>query len=329
MRCILREDTDPYFNLAAEEYVVKSFDEDTFMLWRNEPSVIIGKHQNAFAEINPDFVNKNNIRVVRRISGGGAVYHDLGNLNFSFTSKGEPGRLVDFDKFTQPIVHTLKKLGIDVQVGSRNSLYIDGQKISGNAEHVFKNKVLHHGTLLFAGNLFDLNEAIKPSGLQYDDKAVKSVRSAVTNICNYLAPSFTIEAFGQFILSDILESNANAFVYNFNPDELLSIEQLMKDKYRTWEWNWGYSPAFSYGVTIHYMGQTVAVRIFVVNGMIEKLEFSQSNKPARLFYDAMSSLIGVPLREADITGKLHSLIPANLINGMVSVILDTGTFPSV
>jgi len=329
MRCIIRKDTDPYFNLAAEEFVVKNFEEDTFMLWRNEPSVIIGKHQNTFAEINTGFIRKHNIKVVRRISGGGAVYHDLGNLNFSFTSKGELNKLVDFDKFTQPIVRALKKLGIDVQTGNRNSLYIDGLKISGNAEHVFKNKVLHHGTLLFAGNLYDLNEAIKPSGLQYDDKAVKSVRSSVTNISNYLAPTITIEAFAQFILNEMLESNPDAYLYEYTPDDILSIEQLRNEKYNTWEWNWGYSPAFNYGVTIHYMGQSIPVSIFVVNGMVDKVEFRQSDKPAELFYNAMNSLTGVPLREADITGKLHGSIPDNLINGIVSAILDTGTVPSV
>jgi len=178
--------TDPYFNLAAEEYALKNFKADCFMLWRNEPSIIVGKHQNTLAEINLDYVKKRNIKVGRRLSGGGAVFHDLGNLNFTFISTGaQENRLVDFRRFTMPILEVLQNLGIEAVFEGRNDLTIHGRKFSGNAEHVWKNRILHHGTLLFSSVLTDLSEALKVDPLKFRDKAVKSIRSRVTNISKH------------------------------------------------------------------------------------------------------------------------------------------------
>ena len=160
MLIIRRHNTDPWFNLATEEFVLKNFDEDTFMLWRNAPSIIVGKHQNTLAEINLDYVKKNNIKVVRRLSGGGAVFHDLGNINFTFIKTGENGNLIDFKKYTEPILEVLLKMGINARFEGRNDLTIEGKKFSGNAEHIWKNRVLHHGTLLFSSHMANLSEAL-------------------------------------------------------------------------------------------------------------------------------------------------------------------------
>ena len=186
MLIINRPQTDPYFNIAAEEYLLKQMDEDCFMVWQNEPSIIVGKHQNTLAEINYSFAKENNIPVVRRITGGGTVFHDLGNLNFTFISSGEKGKLVNFKKFTQPIIEVLNQMGIPARFEGKNDLRVNGLKISGNAEHVYKNKVLHHGTLLFSTDLNFLKKAIKSVPERFQDKAVQSVRSKVANITDFI-----------------------------------------------------------------------------------------------------------------------------------------------
>jgi len=176
MLIVNRPHTDPWFNIAAEEYFLKNFQEDIFMLWQNEASIIVGKHQNTLAEINYPYVKENGIPVIRRISGGGTVFHDLGNLNFTFIQNGEKGKLVDFRKFTDPILAVLNKMGVPAVFEGKNDLRVDGLKISGNAEHVFKNRVLHHGTLLFSSVLNDLGKALKVKTDRFTDKAVKSIR---------------------------------------------------------------------------------------------------------------------------------------------------------
>src|SRR5690606_616070 len=182
MLCISHPYTDPYFNLAVDEYIFKHFDEDCFMLWRNDNAIIVGKHQNTLAEINLDYVQEKNIKVVRRMSGGGAVYHDLGNLNFTFTKTGKERGLVDFKYYTAPILEVLNELGVNAQFEGRNDLLIDGKKFSGNAEYVLKNKVLHHGTILFSSHMPDISGALKANPLKFKDKAVKSIPKPVTNV---------------------------------------------------------------------------------------------------------------------------------------------------
>lgn len=304
MRCILRKETDPYFNIAAEEYVFKQFADDTFMLWRNDPSVIVGKHQNTFAEINHQFVEEKGIRVVRRISGGGTVYHDHGNLNFTFTSRAEHNQLVDFNKYNRVIVTVLGKLGIDVLTGPRNSLYIDGKKISGNAEHVYKDKVLHHGTLLFNSNIENLQNAIKPAKLSYEDKAVKSISSQVVNITDSLQVSLTIEEFAEFIIAEMLKLDSEAHIYTFTAEDIRQINLLKEEKYTTWEWNYGYSPTFSFSTIFHTGNQPFKVSISVRNGTIDDIGSSNQESIAEEYHQLINILKSTRLKETDIITKL-------------------------
>ena len=164
--------TDPHFNLAAEEYLLKETDRDYAFFYINGPSIIIGKHQNAWAEINLPWTRKNNIPVVRRISGGGTVWHDEGNLNFSFVLTGEEGKLVNFREYAAPVLDFLVKLGIPAEFGKRNEIMVEGLKISGNAEHVFRKRVLHHGTLLFSSDLSQLKDALDTDPEEYQDKSI-------------------------------------------------------------------------------------------------------------------------------------------------------------
>ncbi|MCG0274909.1 MAG: lipoate--protein ligase [Thermosediminibacteraceae bacterium] len=273
MLYIYNKSTNPYFNLAAEEYLLKEFSEEIFMLWRNEPSVIIGKNQNALAEIDIDYVKKNNIPVVRRLSGGGAVFHDLGNLNFTFIVNDDISHFADFKKFTEPIIEVLKKLSIDAEFSGRNDITIGGKKISGNAQYCYKKRILHHGTLLFSASIRDLSSALKSKAIKFEDKAVKSVEKRVTNISEHLKEPLTIEEFIDLIMDHIKERRKEGKVYEFTPEDIRNIERLVKEKYGTWEWNFGESPNYKFKNEKKFPGGTVEVNMNVERGIIKDIKF--------------------------------------------------------
>ena len=269
MRIIKRHNTEPYFNLATEEYVLKNFEEDSFMLWRNAPSIIVGKHQNTLAEINVDYVKQNNIPVVRRLSGGGAVFHDLGNLNFTFIQKGKEETLIDFRKYTGPILEVLLKLGINACFEGRNDLTIDGKKFSGNAEHIWKNRILHHGTLLFSSRMADLSKALNADPVKFRDKAVKSVRSRVTNISEHLKDPMDVLEFADLIQQHIAGKYPDAGFYDLSTGDHEKIHELVRSKYSTWEWNFGYSPNYNFKKIMRTeKSGTIEFDLDVQNGII-------------------------------------------------------------
>jgi lipoate-protein ligase A len=246
MLLIQRSQTNPYFNIAAEEYVLKQFSEDVFMLWQNEPSVIIGKHQNTLAEINHQYVTQNDIPVVRRISGGGAVFHDLGNINFTFIKTIIGEDLVDFKRFIDPIITVLQALGVEAQQEGHNDICINGLKCSGNAEHIFKNRVLHHGTMLYSSDLDTLGVALRSNEERYAGRAVKSRRSQVTNIISHLPIQMRLSEFIRKIYEHLYSMGHDVHYYQFTEKDKLAIHLLAEQKYKTWEWNYGYSPAYHY-----------------------------------------------------------------------------------
>ena len=269
MLIVKRHHTNPYFNLAAEEYFLKQTDEDIFMLWRNEPSIIIGKHQNTLSEINLDFVKENNIRVVRRLTGGGAVFHDLGNLNFTFIQSNHDHTLNDFRKYTEPILEVLQQLGIDARFEGRNDLTIDGRKFSGNAEMVWKNRVLHHGTLLFSALMTDLGQALKVDEAKFRDKAVKSVRSRVTNISEHLRQPMDVMQFAELIQGNITGMYPDARFYELTETDIRNIEKLAETRYSTWDWNFGNSPEYNFRKVIRTQHSgTLEFCLNVRNGII-------------------------------------------------------------
>lgn len=264
--------TNPYFNLAAEEYVLKEFKDDCFMLWRNEPSIIIGKNQNTLAEINVDYVTKNKIPVVRRLSGGGAVFHDLGNVNFTFIVNNSEESFTDFKKFTRPIIDVLQNLSVNAEFSGRNDLTIDGKKFSGNAQYNHKNRMLHHGTLLFSSNMTDLSAALKVKASKFEDKSVKSVSSRVTNISEHLKSHLTISEFIDMIMDHILKTNKGESIYEFTSADIEKINSIMESKYNTWEWNFGSSPKYSFVNEKKFVGGHVQINLNVEKGKISDIK---------------------------------------------------------
>lgn len=327
MLIIKRHNTDPYFNLATEEYVLKNFSEDSFMLWRNAPSIIVGKHQNTLAEINVDYVKKNNIPVVRRLSGGGAVFHDLGNLNFTFIQSGEKDQLIDFKKYTLPILEVLQKMGIDARFEGRNDLTIDGRKFSGNAEHIWKNRVLHHGTLLFSARITDLSQALNVDPVKFEDKAVKSVRSRVTNISDHLSKPMDVNEFESLINDHILEKYPDARMVELSETDHENIYELVRTKYNTWEWNFGYSPAYNFRKLLRTeKSGTIEFELDVRNGSILMIKIFGDYFGKNDTEEIEAMLTGIPHSESAILQKLEQVKIDDYINNLSAEEFISGLF---
>ena len=264
--------TNAYFNLAMEEYFLKNCNEDIFLLWRNENAIIVGKNQNTLSEINYDYVKNNNIKVVRRQSGGGAVFHDLGNINFTFISCND-NSFSDFKRFTMPIIDALKELGIEAEFSGRNDLLINNQKFSGNAQYNYKNKVMHHGTLLFSSEINDLSNALKVKPLKFEGKGVKSVKSRVTNISSHLKKEMSVLEFKDYLMNFINKRDENSRFYELSDEDMKNINKLVEEKYSTWEWNFGNSPKYSLNNELKYPGGNVEFNLDVKDGIIKNIKF--------------------------------------------------------
>ena len=225
MISIRNQSNDPRFNLALEEYVFYHFnpDQEYVILWQNEPSVIVGRNQNTIEEINYKFIKEHNINVVRRMSGGGAVYHDLGNLNYTFIVNSDQDVSSNFKKFTEPVVSALAKLGVQAAFSGRNDITIDGRKFSGNAQHYAKNRLLHHGTILFNSDLSVVQEALNVKIDKLQSKGIKSVRSRVTNVYPYLKEKITVDEFKDTLLKFILNDDEYKERYILTEADLAAV----------------------------------------------------------------------------------------------------------
>ena len=267
--------TDPSYNLAMEQYVFDKLPRDRayFMLWQNDNAIIIGKHQNTLAEINKPYVREHGIRVVRRLSGGGAVYHDMGNLNFTFIVDAGDTEKLDLHLFCLPIVRTLETLGVKAEVNGRNDITIDGKKFSGNSQYLKEGRVMHHGTLMFDSDLSVVADALRVDESKIQAKGVKSVRSRVTNVRPYLAQDRTLPEFWDTLLQNVLRETPGD-EYPLTLEDLAAVERLRAERYATYEWNYGASPECTLLKKRRIEGVGLVEAYFTVTrGVIEKLAF--------------------------------------------------------
>jgi lipoate---protein ligase len=278
MYIITPESANPYFNLAVEEILLKNSDEEFLILGINNPSVIIGKHQSAHREINTPYVFRNNIPVIRRISGGGTVYHDNGNLNFAFISNSEPGRQIDFRKYTEPVIGFLQSLGVNARFEGKNDIKVDGLKISGNAEHVFRNRVLHHGTLLFNASLEDLKNSIRKDYSCYSTRAVDSNPSSVMNLGEELKQFSDVLQLREAMRNYFFECRFITSEYDLSASDIEEARSLAQSKYATWEWNFAYSPEYHFNNSFLIEGKECSCSLFVKDGIIRECSFMGNDR---------------------------------------------------
>lgn len=308
---VLNSETDPYFNLAAEEFLLREKAEDIFMLWRNQKAVVVGKHQNTMAEVNIGFVLENNIPVLRRLSGGGTVFHDPGNINFTFISNARPGEEVkiDFRRFLDPVIQVLAGFGVRAEYNGRNDLLVDGMKMSGNAEHIYhrKKRTLHHGTLLYNSRLEDLSGALRVNALKYRDKAVKSVRSKVCNISTYMDKPLPAELFFEALNSRMAVQLRESTFYSFNASDKLEIERLATEKYRQWDWNFGYSPKYSFNRQTESPYGETEVRLEAEKGLIVSIDLQAAGLSPEAIEGIAAALKGCRHFPPDVLRVLETL----------------------
>lgn len=271
MILVTTESVNPAFNLATEEYLLKNKKEEIFFLWRNAPSIIIGKNQNAYSEIDVDYVREKNITVIRRLTGGGAVFHDLGNINFTFIANVSDTDDISFQRFTAPIIAYLNSLGVNAAFSGRNDIAIDGQKISGNAQTKYQNRFMHHGTLLFGTDMTDLSKALTVNPLKIASKGIKSIRARVTNISSHLPKETDVTDFMDGLFGFMEKQYPDAKPFCFTEDDVDAIEKLYKEKYSTWRWNFGENPDYTFKKCAKYDGGLIEITMTVKDEIIDSI----------------------------------------------------------
>ena len=325
-----------FFNHAAEEYLMNNFDDEVFMLWINKPSILIGRNQNTVSEIHLDYVKDNGIEVVRRLSGGGTVYNDLGNMNFTFITNRDPagGQVKNgFEKFALPVINALRSLGVNAVFTGRNDIVIDGKKFSGNAQYFQKDKLLHHGTLLFDCDMSKLSLALKSKAIKFKDKSVKSVGGRVTNILPNLDKPMTLADFREYLKNYIIETHNIKTIYEFNEKDLIEINKIVEERFDTWEWNYGKSPEYRYENAVKYPSGVVEYNLNVEDGIITQVSIYGDFFGEVNINEVESILIGVKhsmeeleeaLKDIKIGEYIKGLSVREFIEGLLDIEINTG-----
>lgn len=267
--------TNPRINLAIEEYALRHLplDDSYLLFYINESSIIIGKNQNTIEEINTDYVQENDIHVVRRLSGGGAVYHDLGNLNFSFITKDDGQSFHNFRKFTEPVVQALNKLGVECELTGRNDIQVGERKISGNAQFITKGRMFSHGTLLFNSEIEHVVSALKVNAAKIQSKGTKSIRSRVANISEFLNETMTIAEFRAELLRNIFGLEVDQVPqYHLTETDWAKIHEISAERYQNWDWNYGLSPKSNIQNMKRFPAGIIDIRMDVAEGRINGLK---------------------------------------------------------
>ena len=236
--------SDPFYNLAAEQVIFDHLDRthSYLYLWQNDNTVVIGRYQNTYAQIDPEAIRHYQTKVVRRLSGGGAVYHDLDNLNYSFITDAGPENRINFRFFLEPVADVLSSLGVQAEINGRNDLTVDGKKFSGSAQYIREGRVMHHGTLLFNCDTDKMSRILRVPAEKIRSRGVASVKSRVCRLKDYLPADYQIDDFRNDLIR-YLSRNHPTNIYTFSPEEEEIIREVKKSRYETWEWNYGSSPA--------------------------------------------------------------------------------------
>ena len=284
--------TDVYFNLALEEYIFEKFKEDeVFMLWINEPSVVIGKHQNLIEELNMKYCFENKIKIARRLSGGGTVVHDFGNLNYTYITNTTGNTALDFKEFLKPMYNALLNLNIDVHVSPRNDFRVQDKKICGHSEFMRKKRVLHHGCILFDSNLDKLRNALNVNNKKVISKSAKSVKSSVANLKEISKLDYEISDFLEKLKNEILQTQENFEIYELTKEDILNVDKIKSEKYATKDWIYGQSPKCTF-----FLDEARDYTIEIDGGKIEKINMGDDNK--------FDSLIGIFFEYEEIKNKI-------------------------
>ena len=309
MKYIVNKSHNPAYNIALETYAFRELrDEDElFILWINEPTIVIGKHQNAIEEINKAYTDKYGIHVVRRLSGGGAVYHDLNNLNYTIISnKAEEGAF-DFKTFSQPVIETLADLGVTATFTGRNDLEINGKKFCGNAQAYYKGRMMHHGCLLFDVDMTVLGNALQVSKDKIESKGVKSVRARVTNILDELPDKITVQEFSDRLLGKMKASYPDMTEYVLSDEELTEIKKLADEQFGTWDWTYGKSPDYTIKRSVRYPAGKLTSYVKVEKSIIPGLKIYGDFFGIKDISDIEEKLIGLRYEYQDILAKLQTI----------------------
>lgn len=309
MKYIVNKSHNPFYNIALEAYAFRELreEDELFILWINEPTIVIGKHQNAIEEINKAYTDEHGIHVVRRLSGGGAVYHDLNNLNYTIISnKAEEGAF-DFKTFSQPVIESLADLGVTATFTGRNDLEIDGKKFCGNAQAYYKGRMMHHGCLLFDVDMTVLGNALQVSKDKIESKGVKSVRARVTNILDELPEKMTVEAFSEQLLNKIKEQYPDMTEYVLSEADLENIQNLADNQFATWDWTYGKSPDYTIKRSVRYPAGKLTSYVKVEKSVITGLKIYGDFFGIKDVSDIEEELIGLRYEYQDILDKLQTI----------------------
>lgn len=308
---------DPYFNLALEEYVFERMDKSKsyFMLWQNDNTIVVGKYQNTAEEIDQAYVDAHGIRVARRLSGGGAVYHDRGNLNFTFIVDRADAPGLNFKIFVEPVIRALARFGVHAEFTGRNDLTIDGMKFSGNAQYARRGRLLHHGCIMLDSNLTSVADALRVKEAKFDSKAVKSVRSRVTTINAHAPAPISMEEFKEALTECAMASGALE-PYTLTEEDLAAIRKLRDEKYATWAWNYGCSPAYDMRREMKFPAGLVTAHLSAEGGKIKAVRFYGDFFGGELG-ELEGAMVGLPL-DGHLTEALEALRVGDYMSGITA-----------
>lgn len=294
MLFVENNNTDPYRNHALEEWLMDNLDEDCFMLWRNQKAILLGKNQNAHREIDLPYARQHGIKIVRRITGGGTVFTDAGNIMFTFISCDDKHDYLDFQKFTRPILQALQALGVPAEFTGRNDLVIDGRKFSGNAQCRYGSKVLHHGTLMYQADTGELARVLRVRPSKLESKGVASVRSRVTNISQHMWQPMEIEAFRAYLFNYVKEAVADARLYRLTPEEWAAVAQKAGEKHATDQWIYGDEPQYNTYREAKLPGGLLEIYLDIQDGVIRGVRIMGDFFSGRGVQEIENALLGTP-----------------------------------